>query len=142
MGNNLKELHAAVLAEVREKIANLRVELDTLVAVERYHAAQLGGSANGLTHTTVLAKQVEAGVQARDVKDKSWHDAAAIALRSIGKPASAVDVLEVLLAAGRGADMDRKIARAGVFTAMNRRRDMFHKNDDGTWSLVEWEGGK
>lgn len=134
-------IHLAFLGEIRHRRAELQDEINSLDLVEAYHVQraleggpiQLDKNANAVVQAPTIS---ELGPE--DVVNKSKHEAAEIALKSIGQMAPTSEIRNVLLSLDYGTDLSRKILHNSLFTAMTRKTEVFVKSSDARWSLLEW----
>lgn len=137
MNNTIASMHAAFLAEIREKREALQAELEELRAVEKYHEAQLAATSNGSTREEEDAGQPTPYLDELGLLGATKHDAAATAIKHIGRPAKVGEIVDWLKQYGYDADLKRRIAFNGIYTALKRRDDMFVELDDSRWGLRE-----
>lgn len=67
--------------------------------------------------------------------DLSWADAVEAAIQINGGSAAVADIMETLLGAGYAGNMDKKVLRATISTALSRKPDRFTKLGEGRWGL-------
>jgi len=72
-----------------------------------------------------------------EVADKAVYEAAATILRKVGSPMKTAEIKDALHAAGYGTRV--KNFQTALFTAMNRKREMFEKPSPGVWRLIQVE---
>lgn len=130
------ETHRKIVDDVRQQKDALRQQLEELEAVERFHAklAGMNGTAvetQQLQPATVLAAEVHVP------KNATKHDAAALALRSIGRPAKIGEIADFLVDRGYGVELSRRIFFNGIYTALKRRTDLFKPAGDACWALQQ-----
>ena len=111
-------------------------ELRRLEIVEKYHAAQISDAPPSLfdlvnetvpfradASETIDTKERRARFRLKTGVTK--HDAAHIALECIGRPAKIKEIAEFLLKRDYGVDAKPNILFNALFTALNRKTDMF-----------------
>lgn len=136
----VEAMHRTFLQEIREKRAALQEELRTLESVERYHVLQLGEHEGGdLVKATPPGNGVSEGILprhlAKSLRTAKKHDAAAIVLKHLGRPAKIGQIIDVLWENGYGKNLKRRILHNTLYTGMSRRTDIFRKLNDGLWNL-------
>jgi hypothetical protein len=153
MSQPTTNMHRAFLEQVRrdkaalqDKIVDLQAELASLEAVEQYHHARAGivddsdlsdvdsGLIEGTPPLAVQESQ-------RLLPGASKHEAAKFMLERIGHPAKIGEVLDGLVRNGYGGELDRRIFFNSLYTALNRREDLFRKVGRGLWALRESKTG-
>ncbi len=138
MAQTTADMHRAMLEDVRRKKAALTEELRRLEIVEKYHAAQISDAPPSLfdlvnetvpfradASETIDTKERRARFRLKTGVTK--HDAAHIALECIGRPAKIKEIAEFLLKRDYGVDAKPNILFNALFTALNRKTDMFKR---------------
>jgi hypothetical protein len=122
-------MHRQFAAKVREQLEPLYAQVRELEAVERFHLIQAGEQfppTNGPA-PSVRAAKVPPGT--------TWHDAAKIAIKGLGRPAKIGDIADYLLAQGFGAKLSRRRMYNALYVALMRRKDLFEPLSGSQWKL-------
>ena len=53
-------------------------------------------------------------------------------------PMKVGEILELLQSRGYDTDKERRVLFNGLYTALNRRKDLFYRAEDSTWALCKW----
>ena len=143
MDTPARNMHLAVLEDVRRKKAALEEELRDLEAVERYHQTALDNGRTVKAPTRIepdrLGQDVHAAAELRRaLKHTAKHEAAALVLKHLGRPAKIGEIVDVLVRNDYGTELKRRVLFNCLYTGMTRRNDIFLKQDGAVWALVEW----
>jgi hypothetical protein len=137
MSDKTTAMHQAFLLEIREKRRKLAEEDAKLELVEQYHLGSIP------KHSTPITRPVEAIVPANNgaIAETSLdglkrYEACVIALRAMGGRQKTAEITNWLLEKGAGGKMEPKVFFNAVYTAMNRRKEIFRKTKGG-WELLE-----
>jgi hypothetical protein len=142
-------MHRAFLDELQQKKAALENELQVLSAVERYHLDRLAdlqeasdsdADAPSARNSTSGSAALGNDRTALALIGATKFLAAKIALQELHHPSKVGEIVEVLLKYNYGGELGRRILFNAIFTAMSRRKDVFTRNEDSRWSLLEWGG--
>ena len=133
-------MHRRFLREIREKRAALEEELKVLDAVEKYHTQVLGEAEQPTAPPGRGGRTVFEGVGplSKRLRGAKKYEAAAIVLEHLGQPTKVGPIIDLLWKNGYETKMKRRILHNSLYTGMDRRKDIFVKGENASWSLVAW----
>lgn len=138
------DLHRNVLAAIRREKEELLGQLAELEFAERFHSLRAGLDAPAsLIQGSMAIDAKPAGTNGVDIstnagklpKSATKHDAAAFALKAIGKPAKIGQMVDYLVSIGYGAGITRRLMFNGLYLSMKRREKVFEAVGDAKWRL-------
>lgn len=137
----MMDIHAMFVDQIRARVAALQEELKRLEAVEEYHVSEVrrlaGGQQMEVVTPTGLTVVKSAGLP-EDLREMPKHKAAEIVLQRAGKPLRLPQIIAMLVGAGYGTHLERRMLNNALYTAMDRKPETF-THEDKEWGLVEWQ---
>ena len=117
------------IAQKEQVVSQAQRELDDLRAVERYLESQ-NGSSRGAGSVGAVGR-----IAGASLAGMTLHDAVAQVMREHGKPMRVGEIVDVLQAANYGTHL--KHPRNAVYTALNRKENLFKKLGTGLWGVLK-----
>jgi hypothetical protein len=142
------DVHRNVLATLQAEKQELINQWREIERVEQFHCRRAGMDPPATvvfpgydeaspTFVMSAAQAIRAVIGDRVSPDMTKHDAAAYALKKIGRPAKIGQIADYLASVGYGKGADRRVQFNGLYTALKRRADMFEAVGGAKWRLKE-----
>ena len=128
------QAHEEFLVDVKARMSALDAEMAKLRAVAEFHAGEITRQ-RGANGAAPMRTREQHGHAVPPHLTK--HEAVRIALGQIGRPAKVAEIAAVLRQSGYARGMKDRSFVNGLFTALNRRKDMFISVDRGIWALTD-----
>jgi HB1, ASXL, restriction endonuclease HTH domain len=144
-------VHEEMLREIREDIARIKAQLETLLAVEAYHAGKAGKSRASQAEHHYLENNGQSLDTERANKGKSHgrlaglgqREAAIEVMREAGRPMRCGDIARSMVSGGYVYKQGTAKLANTLFTSLRRGPGMFAKTGKGLWALrIEPEATK
>ncbi|MGA2619747.1 MAG: hypothetical protein ABSF26_19215 [Thermoguttaceae bacterium] len=138
--------HRHFLSEVRQRRVELAEEEKRLAIVEQFHLDAVSRLSKPARPRPATVNDHLPATEASPLHDVTpvdfsgvtrRYDACAMALRQLGGHQKTPAIARWLLAKGYVTGMEERVFYNAVYTAMNRKKDMFKKLRGGKWELIE-----
>lgn len=144
MAKSTLEMHRSFLAEVREQRQAIADEDRRLETVEKYHfdivsklSAKSSVPAVDASPTHRAEHNSAVDEEKIDFSNIKRYDACKMALQQLGGQQKTAVVARWLLDRGYVTESEERVFYNAIYTAMNRKKDIFRKLKGGRWEPIE-----